>query len=620
MKSVAHQYEDKLLEFAYGELPQHEAEAVDAHVRGCNRCSQSLQEIRGVRAAMARLPAEPAPDTGLESLLAYAEQAAKRNAAASKPAPSFFKRFMMPLASLAALVTVGVVGFRASQEFETSPAAAMADQKVAAVEEAARQKKNEEQKLDESKAIAQPPADAKLPEVVAAVAPAPEAPANEPFDKSLEAKNDDSRSRNKDLAKAKGKELAKEGRVAASDEWDDDLNAAGNAGKKGDKGGYEQSAGEVWSPEPTKSAPQSNTKRAPKVDAAPLGNAEAYRQVKSADNFSDVGTRGAKMERQELAKAPPPPPAPPQEKPSFGLGTSSPGGGPQGVAGGASTRDFGDAPAELSQGGLKPSPAPAAPPPAKVQPKADPKAEMFEEKREAAALAQQQREESEKLAVAKQVESKKRAEEDRRAAEQQQRAAVAEPAPAPVAAAPMPSSSSYSLPSRKKSSGGYGIRPQLGSESTSGEGAFDDEAVQRSDSLGVNSDAKFNENTRRKAITQAVENARVASSRGDRMTEIRLLAQALESGATGYERVEALKRICDAYEALGEVERADPFCEQLMKEFPATAAAKMVSDRRKQQVKRAAPAPKKPAAPSERQMMLDDDAAKPAEAAPAQSY
>src|SRR3990167_2268151 len=100
MKSAAHQYEDKLLEFAYGELPQHEADAVDAHVRGCTRCSQSLSEIRGVRATMAQLPMHSAPDAGLESLLAYAEQAAKRSS--TRTAPSVWKRFLMPLASMAA--------------------------------------------------------------------------------------------------------------------------------------------------------------------------------------------------------------------------------------------------------------------------------------------------------------------------------------------------------------------------------------------------------------------------------------------------------------------------------------------------------------------------------------
>ena len=127
MKSAAHQYEDKLLEFAYGELPQHEADAVDAHVRGCDRCAQSLSEIRSVRATMAQLPIEPAPDVGLESLLAYAEQAAKRT---SKPAPSIWKRFLMPLASFAALATVGVIGFRANQDFDTSRASAAADTKL----------------------------------------------------------------------------------------------------------------------------------------------------------------------------------------------------------------------------------------------------------------------------------------------------------------------------------------------------------------------------------------------------------------------------------------------------------------------------------------------------------
>ena len=52
MKNAAHQYEDKLLEFAYGELARPEADAVEAHVRGCAKCSQQLSEIKGVRATM----------------------------------------------------------------------------------------------------------------------------------------------------------------------------------------------------------------------------------------------------------------------------------------------------------------------------------------------------------------------------------------------------------------------------------------------------------------------------------------------------------------------------------------------------------------------------------------
>ena len=100
MKTAVHQYEDKLLEFAYGELPAHEASAVDAHVRGCARCSQALDEIRSVRSAMAQLPTEPAPDAGLESLLAFAEVAAKRNAEAGKPVP-FWKKYLTPLVLVA---------------------------------------------------------------------------------------------------------------------------------------------------------------------------------------------------------------------------------------------------------------------------------------------------------------------------------------------------------------------------------------------------------------------------------------------------------------------------------------------------------------------------------------
>jgi hypothetical protein len=172
------------------------------------------------------------------------------------------------------------------------------------------------------------------------------------------------------------------------------------------------------------------------------------------------------------------------------------------------------------------------------------------------------------------------------------------------------------VPAKKKS--GFGITPRL-NEGSSGEAGMDEELAGSTDPLTANRSAKVDQLERGRNITQAVENARVASSRGDRMTEIRLLAQALQAGATGYQKVEALKRICDAYTALGEQERADPFCEQLVKEFPNTAAAQAVlSDRRKAQ--RIAPAaPKKPAA-NQRRLSDELEAPKPAESAPAQSY
>ena len=111
----------------------------------------------------------------------------------------------------------------------------------------------------------------------------------------------------------------------------------------------------------------------------------------------------------------------------------------------------------------------------------------------------------------------------------------------------------------------------------------------------------------------------MASSRGDRVSEIRLLAQVLQSGAAGSERVEALKRICDAYEAMGEAERADPFCDQLVGEFPNTAAARAVEDRRERMQR--APAPAQKRSVSDQKLDFEEAAKpKPAKAAPAQAY
>jgi hypothetical protein len=128
MKPDALHYEDKLLEFAYGELPAHEAGAVQAHVEGCARCRQALAEIRGVRSAMQQLPRAEAPSGGLDSLLAYAEAQAARNAqAVGRPwwAGRWGGRWLAPLASAAALTLVAVVAWRAQDDFHpASPAVA----------------------------------------------------------------------------------------------------------------------------------------------------------------------------------------------------------------------------------------------------------------------------------------------------------------------------------------------------------------------------------------------------------------------------------------------------------------------------------------------------------------
>lgn len=534
MKSAAHQYEDKLLEFAYGELPQHEADAVDAHVRGCNRCAQSLSEIHGVRATMARLPMEAAPDAGLESLLAYAEQAAKRSS--SKTAPAMWKRFLAPLASAMALVTVGVIAFRANQEFDTSPASAIADEKIAERSKAQAEKRPDPAPV--AAAPTPPPADRPAQQQeVTPVAPAPIVAAAAPEPPQAE--------EGERTNQLKGKE----GKTAALD----DLKESG--GKRGD----------VWTPEPKAVAPQSATRRAQtKAPPMPVGNDE---QVALRQNFSDVGVRGAGLAKDA---PPPPPPAkqPAQDKVGYGL---SPGGGSQaGTFGGGDTE------------------TPAAKP--------APMKEAVAEKQK----AERKEEEAKKSSAGEQW------------------------APPPVAVAPTSAptgSSSYApSPSKKLSKGSLQI-PQLRNEGRTSLGveSDDSQALEKTDTLAANSDAKFAQRTRDAARTQSLESARVASSRGDRVSEVRLLAQVLENGATGYERLEALKRICDAYEFLGEPDRADPFCDQVLREFPTSAAAKAVSDRRKNVQRAPKPSPKSPA-PSREQRAFDEDSAKPAEAAPAQAY
>lgn len=120
----AHAHEDRLLDFAYGELPPTEARLVEQHVHGCSRCSEALEGIRGVRTMMSRLSREPAPDAGLESLLAYAQQSARRASAGPEPAPRWWRRLLAPVLSVAALSVFGVVVVQVNREVDLSPSLA----------------------------------------------------------------------------------------------------------------------------------------------------------------------------------------------------------------------------------------------------------------------------------------------------------------------------------------------------------------------------------------------------------------------------------------------------------------------------------------------------------------
>jgi hypothetical protein len=117
----AHAHEDRLLDFAYDELSRSEALLVEQHVQGCARCTETLRDIRGVRGTMSHLPRMSAPDTGMESLLAYAQQSARRAAAGAEPAPRWWRRLLAPALSVAAVGALGVVVIQMSAQEPPKP-------------------------------------------------------------------------------------------------------------------------------------------------------------------------------------------------------------------------------------------------------------------------------------------------------------------------------------------------------------------------------------------------------------------------------------------------------------------------------------------------------------------
>lgn len=162
----AHAHEDRLLDFAYGELPPSEAKLVEQHVVGCSRCTEALDGIRGVRTTMSHLSLESAPDAGLESLLAYAQQSARRAAAGPEPAPRWWRRLLAPAMGVAALSVFGIVVVQVNREVDLSPAAL---QQKAPREPATRNKDNAVAKAEAPASPSVPaPTDAPVPAAVSA--------------------------------------------------------------------------------------------------------------------------------------------------------------------------------------------------------------------------------------------------------------------------------------------------------------------------------------------------------------------------------------------------------------------------------------------------------------------
>jgi hypothetical protein len=572
MKTAVHHYEDKLLEFAYGELPSSEAAAVDAHVKGCTRCSEALTQIRSVRTAMSQLPAVPAPDAGLESLLAYAEQTAKRNAQGVKQAV-WWRRYLMPMASAAALLVVGVVAWRASQEFNPDPG-------LMAIEM---------QKERDAKAVA--------PAQPVAAAPTP-APVVAGGKEGAKAENKADKKEEEVALDEGGAEQAEPRRKAAQPVADGRLNEKKQGG--GGRAGAGEDANEGFADAFGTSAPLSQSKRDAKpkpVSKAPakpskLAKVDAPAEEPLAQDYSNAAQRGAyktappkaepppmkdAVATKERADAPATPPAQtelsknqraPGTQAVWGLGTggTSAGSGTGGVLGGTSS----------------------AGPVATVTPDTA--------KQEASS-------EAKSGAVSK---KKAKSFDDE---------AAPPPPPAPVAAAPQPAPSSAPM-----GKGSMGLKPLTSAPGARSSLGDEDQAMAEStDKLAVDREAQYQQRNQEQLRQKTLEAARAASNRNDRMTEVKLSLEVLSSGAKGMERVEALKRVCDAYEAMGEYDRAQPYCDTLVREFPNTAAAQAVAQRRSRQEK--APAAKRAAQPADAlEAAPQKEPAKPADTKPAEAY
>lgn len=507
MTAGVHQYEDKLLDYAYGELPAHEAAAVDAHVRTCAKCSQALAQITGVRSVFAPLPMVAAPDAGLESLLAYADQHARR-ARTEKQAP--WRRWVFAFSSAAALLVVGVVAVRASKE---SPQSAM--DIVAGAEKEAR-------KVDVAPTAAAPMPSA----VVADVAPSEAKQEPQVWDertaKRGQPEQDAQEYSNKvDALREKAPQakvrlddsLAKNDRTRA--EKPADLGAVAAAGKKGAGAGGE--AGPR----------QSEGKRlAPAKEEAQGGLVQDFANGRGG-YAGDVGKDAV---AKKIAKT--------EEKAAFDdqlndgtsvkqsmSGTASPPG--YGVS--AGTGSYGGSAGQLSdapKGNFEQARSQPAPPPPPAQAPA-----------------------------------------------------------APVVAAPSIATNS---PQKAKAPSNYGIMPRP----QANEAMSDDDAPQAVSESSIGDSSLRRQRDQQLAVDAQLGQARAAANQGDRRGQVAAAVRALSAGAKGYARAEALKSACDGYEALGEYDRAQQFCDLLISEFRGTAAAQQVAQRRKAQLKAPAPARK----------------------------
>jgi len=516
MNAGVHQYEDKLLDYAYGELPAHEAAAVDAHVRTCTKCSHALVQIRGVRSVFAPLPIEAAPEAGLASLLAYADHHARR-AKETKQAP--WRRWVFALASAAALLVVGVVAVRASDE---SPQHA-SDIVVAAKKETKD----------------------------SAGAPVAAAPALQGGEAQAEAPVWDER-----MAKRGGLDQAASKSARAESALADTSKspARAPAGKNADLAGSADNFNAVEQPAadaPAKEVVEKKNLVADSKVTASLGEGEATNGRASAAKREQAAANQEEL-RLDYGNA--------------GRGVAlenSKGGKKKPVDNIGDVLNDGTSAKQSLYGGTANGPG-------------------FGVSTGSTGLGYEKKKQAEPIAVTTPT----------------ARPQVLSPPPEAAPSAPSP------VQAPRKSSS-YGLPRSAPSQ------AVDEDSVAVTESVARSGDVE----TRRLRDQQLNDDAQLAQSRsasnsGDRRGEVMAAVAALNAGAKGYSRLEALKRACDGYEAMGESDRAQPYCERVVAEFGGSAAARQVADRRKAQLK------PKSAAPANKYDLESDkrEEAKPAEA------
>ncbi|MFP2960535.1 anti-sigma factor family protein [Myxococcus sp. 1LA] len=250
----AHAQEDRLLDFAYGELPVPEARIVEAHLQGCARCTQALDDIRGVRATMSQLAVEPAPDAGLESLMAYAQQAARRAAAGPEPKPSRWRRWLLPVVGLASVSTFGILTLQARSPELTQPDLSAA--------------KAAPQALKEERAA--PVSSEEFAPAPTAAAPAPAAmPERPPKDDAW-----DGEPRRREVAAPSKKSMEAEPPREAKLRAENWSNAGSGGGLDMGMRGERESKGKRMAPAPSAAVPKADmARKAPRFDSQALEGA-----------------------------------------------------------------------------------------------------------------------------------------------------------------------------------------------------------------------------------------------------------------------------------------------------------------------------------------------------------